>query len=107
VETLEERTFKLKRVRTRTGAVLWLIEISENHFFIEQNPKKNSKYGFAYRMLKQKYPEFYMFWEIKDDRYTGRLLAGAFLTKKEMDQVIMDLLKNDEFTRYEDVLEEL
>jgi len=107
VETLKEWNFKLKLVKTRSGAILHLIEIAPDHFFIEQNPLKDSKYGFAYRKLKEKYPEFYMFWEIKNDRYTGRLLAGAFLTKKEMDQVIVDLLKSDEFMSYGELEEEL
>ncbi|NPA32961.1 MAG: hypothetical protein GXO04_04990 [Aquificae bacterium] len=107
METLKEWDFKLKLVKTKRGAVLYLIEISPDHFFIEQNPLKDSKYGYAYRKLKEKYPEFYMFWEIKNNRYTGRLLAGAFLTKKEMDQVITDLLKSDEFMRYEEIMEQI
>ena len=51
-----EKPVKLQKVVTRKGVELWKIEISPNHFFLEQNPFKNSKYGRAYRMLKEKYP---------------------------------------------------
>ncbi len=107
MKTLKEWDFRLKLVKTRSGAILHLIEVGENHFFIEQNPLKDSKYGVAYRKLKQKYPEFYIFWEIKNDRYTGRILAGAFLSKEELDEVITDLLKSEEFKQYEEIMEEI
>ncbi|ACS89990.1 MAG: Uncharacterized protein XD54_0147 [Thermococcus sibiricus] len=45
MRTIEEKPIKLKVVRTRRGAILHMIEISKNHFFLEQNPLKDSKYG--------------------------------------------------------------
>ena len=105
--TLKEWNFKLKLVRTRRGAILHVIELDKNHFWIEQNPLKDSKYGYAYRKIKAKFPEFYMFWEIKDDKYTGRLLAGAILEKKEIDEFISDVLQSEEYKKYEDVLEKI
>ena len=107
METLKEWNFRLKLVRTRRGAILHVIELGKNHFFIEQNPLKDSKYGYAYRRIKAKFPEFYMFWEIKNNRYTGRLLAGAILEKKEIDEFITDVLQSEEFKKYEEVLEQI
>jgi len=78
VITLKEWDFKLKLVRTKRGAILHVIEIDKN-----------------------------MFWEIKDNRYTGRLLAGAILEKKEIDEFISDVLRSEEYKKYEDVLEKI
>jgi hypothetical protein len=66
MKTLFEKNLKLKLVETKSGAKLLLLEESENHYWLEQNINKNSKYGVAYKMLKQQNPNFYMFWEIKD-----------------------------------------
>ncbi len=107
MKEIDSKTIKLKRVITRTGAELNLIELSEKHFFIEQNPLKKSKYGEAYKQLKEKYPEFYMFWEIKNNRYTGKLLAGAILKKKDIDAYITELLENEGYKEYEDIKDEI
>lgn len=48
MRTIEEKPIKLKVVRTKRGALLHMIEISKNHFFLEQNLLKDSKYGVAY-----------------------------------------------------------
>jgi hypothetical protein len=107
MKEIDCKEIKLKKVITKSGAELNLIELSEKHFFIEQNPLKKSKYGEAYRQLKDKYPEFYMFWEIKNNRYTGKLLAGAILKKKDIDSYITELLKNEEYMDYEDIRDEI
>ncbi len=107
MKTLQEKTFRWKLVETKTGAVLHLIEVDEDHFFIEQNYKKPSKYGVAYRNLKEKFPDFYMFWEIKNNRYTGRLLVGVFLSKREIDGFITSVLQSEEYKKHEDVRDEI
>ncbi|NPA58380.1 MAG: hypothetical protein GXN94_03690 [Aquificae bacterium] len=105
MEVIKDWDIKLELVKTKKGALLYKITVDENHFFLEQNPLKDSKYGVAYRKLKEKYPEFYMFWEIKDDKYTGRLLTGVFLEKSEIDRFITEMLQSDEFKQYKDVKE--
>jgi len=102
-----EREIKLQKVLTKTGVELWKIELAPNHFFLEQNPFKESKYGKAYRMLKEKYPAFYMFWEIKENRYTGRLLMGTIVEKEDIDALITEWLQSEEFKKYEDIPEEI
>jgi hypothetical protein len=66
MKVLFEKIVKYKLVETKSGAKLLMIEESPNHFWLEQNPMKESKYGVAYRLLKKIYPDLYMFWEIKD-----------------------------------------
>jgi len=107
MEIIKHWDLGLEVVKTKSGALLYKISVSDNHFFLEQNPLKNSKYGVAYRMLKEKYPEFYMFWEIKNNNYTGKLLTGVFLEKEDIDQFITDVLQNEEFKEYEDIKEEI
>ncbi|EDP74584.1 hypothetical protein HG1285_12767 [Hydrogenivirga sp. 128-5-R1-1] len=107
METIKDWDMKLEVVKTRKGVLLHRITLSEDHFFLEQNPLKESKYGVAYRRIKEKYPEFYMFWEIKKGRYTGKLIAGAILDKEEIDLFITDILQSEEFKNYEDVREEI
>jgi REP element-mobilizing transposase RayT len=102
-----EKPVKLQKVVTRKGVELWKIEISPNHFFLEQNPFKNSKYGRAYRMLKEKYPAFYMFWEIENNQYTGRLLLGTIVDKGDVDVLITDIISSEEYKKYEDIKEEI
>ena len=102
-----EKLIRLQKVLTKKGVELWKIELSSDHFFLEQNPFKNSKYGKAYRMLKEKYPNFYMFWEIKNDRYTGRLLAGTIVNKEDIDTFISELLRSEEFKELEDIRDEI
>ncbi|NPA79671.1 MAG: hypothetical protein GXO29_01285 [Thermotogae bacterium] len=107
MKVLEERPLKWKLVETKTGAILHLIEVDEKHFFIEQNYKKPSKYGIAYKQLKERFPQFYMFWEIKNNHYTGKLLAGVFLTKREIDDFITSVLQSEEYKDHEDVRDEI
>ncbi|AEF95775.1 DUF7132 family protein [Methanotorris igneus] len=107
MKTIETKDIKLKKVITKTDAELYVIELSKNHFFIEQNPLKKSKYGEAYRKLKEKYPEFYMFWEIKNNRYTGKLLAGLIVKKKDIDGFITDIIKSDDYKKFEDIMDEI
>jgi len=74
-----------------------------NHFWLEQNPLKNSKYWIAYRQLKAVYPDLYLFWEIKDGKYTWRLKLEILTKKEDMDKVIASLIWNEEFMKYEDI----
>jgi hypothetical protein len=77
----ESKELRIQKVVTKSGVELLRIVVSPSHFFLEQNPTKPSKYGVAYKQIKEVYPHFYMFWEIKNDNYTGRLLTGLFLEK--------------------------
>ncbi|MBP1911149.1 hypothetical protein J2747_000408 [Thermococcus stetteri] len=61
----------------------------------------------AYRKIKENFPEFYMFWEIKNNRYTGKLLAGAILEKEEIDEFVTLLAKTEDFKKFEEILEEI
>jgi len=99
--TLKEWNVLVELVKTKKGAILYKINLEDNHFFLEQNPLKDSKYGVAYRMLKEKFPEFYMFWEIKEDTYTGRALSARISNKRELDEFI-EVLVGGEFKNYED-----
>ena len=103
MKVLDEKILKWKIVETKTGAKLIVIEESPNHFWIEQNPLKESKYGIAYRELKKLYPDLYLFWEIKDGEFTGRLKVEMITDKKTMDRFIESLLGNRDFMGYEDI----
>ncbi|MEO2153584.1 MAG: hypothetical protein GXN97_03640 [Aquificae bacterium] len=107
MKVLFEKPIKLQKVITKKGVELWKIEISPNHFFLEQNPFKNSRYGKAYRLLKEKYPFFYMFWEIENNQYTGRLLMGTIVEKEDIDRFITDLLQSAEYKKLEDIRDEI
>ncbi len=107
MELIKDWDIKLQIVKTKKGVLLYKIQLGENHFFLEQNPLKDSKYGYAYRKIKEIYPEFYMFWEIKDNKYTGRLLTGLLLDKQDIDKFISDVLKDDLYKKYNDVKEEI
>jgi len=98
---------KLKKVIVKSGAELYLIELDENHFFIEQNPNKKSKYGQAYKFLKEKYPDFYMFWEIKDNQYTGNVFMGGLFKKQYTDDFIYNILKTKNFMEYDDIKDDI
>jgi len=104
MEVLKEWDVKLKLVKTKSGAILYVIDLGDR-FFIEQNPLKDSKYGIAYRKLKSMYEEIYMFWEIRKT-YTGRMLLGFFLKKHQIDPLITLLAKSDEFMAFEDIRDE-
>ena len=103
MKVLDEKKFKWKIVETKTGAKLIVIEESPDHFWIEQNILKESKYGIAYRELKKLYPDLYLFWEIKDGKFTGRLKVEMITNKKVMDRFIESLLGNNDFMEYEDI----
>ncbi|NPA12996.1 MAG: hypothetical protein GXO45_03300 [Aquificae bacterium] len=107
MEQIKKWDIQLELVKTKKGALLYKITVADNHFFLEQNPLKDSKYGVAYRKLKEKFPEFYMFWEIKDNRYTGRLLTGIFLEKGDIDSFITQLIQSDDYKSYDDFREEI
>jgi len=107
MKVLFEKSVKLQKVITKKGVELWKIELSPTHFFLEQNPFKDSKYGRAYRMLKQKYPAFYMFWEIENNQYTGKLLMGTIVEKEDIDRFISEVLQSEEYKNYEDIREEI
>ncbi len=103
MEEIFSKDIKLKKVIVKSGAELNLIELDKNHFYIEQNPEKNSKYGKAYRLLKEKCPEYYMFWEMKNNHYTGKVLIGAIFKKKYADEFITKILDSEIFKEYEDM----
>jgi len=103
----EKKEIRLERVVTKKGVELWKIVVSPGHFFLEQNPQKETKYGVAYKQLKEIYPDFFMFWEIKGNHYTGRLLTGSFLSKEEIDKFITSVLQNEDYKEYEDVKDEI
>ncbi|WP_456464806.1 DUF7132 family protein [Persephonella sp.] len=107
MEQIKQWDIEVELVKTKTGALLYRINLTDNHFFLEQNPLKDSKYGVAYRKIKEIYPEFYMFWEIKNNRYTGKVLTGTFLEKDDIDKFIVNILQNEEFKQYEDIKEEI
>jgi len=107
MEQIKKWDIGLELIKTKTGAILYKINVANNYFYIEQNPLKDSKYGYAYRKLKDKYPEFYMFWEIKNNKYTGRLLTGIFLEKEDIDEFLTEILKDEEFKQFEDIKEEI
>ncbi|WP_457636151.1 DUF7132 family protein [Persephonella sp.] len=107
MEQIKQWDIEVELVKTKTGALLYRINLTDNHFFLEQNPLKDSKYGVAYRKIKEIYPEFYMFWEIKNNRYTGKLLTGTFLEKDDIDKFIVNILQNEEFKQYEDIKEDI
>ncbi len=100
MKVVSEKTVRLKRVITRSGAELYVIELEPDHFFIEQNYKKPSRYGIAYKKLKEKYPDFFMFWEIRENQYTGRMLMGTFARREEIDRFITSILEEEEYKEY-------
>ncbi len=107
MKVIESHEIRLQKVVTKTGVELYRIVVAPNHFFLEQNPKKPSKYGVAYSQIKKIYPEFYMFWEIKNDKYTGRLLTATFLDREDIDKFIDRILKSDDYKSYEDIRDEI
>ena len=103
MKILTSKHCKWEIVETKSGAKLIKIQMSPHHFWLEQNPLKDSKYWIAYRQLKAIYPDIYMFWEIKDWEYTWKLKLEINTDKKTMDEVIKSLLGNEDFMQYEDV----
>jgi hypothetical protein len=89
MKVLSSKPIELQRVKTKSGAELWKIQLEgEGNFLLEQNPKKESIFGRWYRQKKAENPDFYLFWEFENDEYTGRVLTGEFRTKKELAQLI-------------------
>jgi hypothetical protein len=107
VKVKESKEIRLQKVVTKDGVELLRIVVAPNHFFLEQNPEKPSKYGVAYKKLKEMYPDFFMFWEIKNDEYTGRLLTGALLEREEIDKFIDSILNSEEYKEFEDLKDNL
>ncbi len=103
----ESKELRLQKIVTKSGVELLRIVVSPSHFFLEQNPEKPSKYGVAYKKIKEIYPDFYMFWEIKAGEYTGRLLTGTFLEKEDIDKFIDSILADESYKSYEDVKDEI
>jgi hypothetical protein len=93
--------------KTKDGVLLKKIELNKEHFFLEQNPHKKSKYGLAYSKLKEIYPSFYMFWEIKNSYYTGRLLMANIVKKQDIDGFIDKVLQDESYKTFEDFNDEI
>ncbi len=89
-----DKTIFFEEVETKSGAILKRIVLGKNHFLLEQNPLKESKYGKMYRKIKAKKLDFYMFWEIKDDEFTGKVLVAEICTIKDLDDVLENFLKS-------------
>ena len=87
MRVLYKKPIFLEEVETKSGAVLKRIVINETHFFLEQNPRKESKYGRMYREIKAKNPEFYMFWEIKNNEFTGEVLVGEIVNSENLEDL--------------------
>lgn len=83
MRVIKEWNVKIKLVRTKRGAILHMIELKPGHFFLEQNPLKPSKYGEAYRKIKQNFPEFYFFWEIRIINILEKSLPGHSLRRRK------------------------
>ena len=99
---IKRKNVKFELFETKDGVLLRRIVVDKDHIFLEQNPHKLSKYGVAYKMLKERYPSFYMFWELKDDEYTGRLLTANIVKKREIDEFIDKILQNEDYKKYKD-----
>jgi len=97
MKVLDEKILKWKIVETKSGAKLIMIEEAPGHYWLEQNPLKESKYGMAYRQLKKLYPDLYLFWEFKDGKFTHRLKVEIITHKKTMDKIIEDLTGSRRF----------
>lgn len=101
MKTLSEKNCKLKIVETKTWAKLLLQDLWDVKY-LEQNPLKDSKYGIAYRKLKQIYPDLYMFWELKNNEFTWNLKLEIITDKKWIDSLIDSILSDQEYKNYED-----
>jgi len=89
---LYKKPILLEEVETKSGAVLKKIVINDKHFFLEQNPMKESKYGKMYRKIKSKRDNFYMFWEIKDNEFTGEMLVGEIVNSESLEGLLEKFL---------------
>ena len=94
MRVLYKKPVFFEEVETKSGAILKRIVLAENHFLLEQNPLKESRYGKMYRKIKAKNEDFYMFWEIKDDEFTGKVLVAEICESKELDEVLEKFLKS-------------
>lgn len=102
MKTLSEKKCLFKIVETKTWAKLILQDLWDVKY-LEQNPLKDSKYGIAYRKLKQVYPDLYMFWELKNNEFTGKLKLEIITDKKGIDSLIDSILSDEDYKNYEDV----
>lgn len=94
MRVLYKKPIVFEEVETKSKAILKRIVIDENHFFLEQNPLKDSKYGRMYRKIKAKKPDFYLFWEIKDDEFTGKNIIAEVIESKDLEIVLEKFLKS-------------
>ncbi len=86
---------------------LYKIVLDKNHYFLEQNPNTKSRYGVAYKKLKEIYPYSLLFWEVKENDYTGNSFIGIFATRSQLIKFLKDVLDDDSFMKYEDVKDSL
>ncbi len=105
MKVLFEKNLTLKLIETKSGAKLLMLEEEPNHFWLEQNPLKDSKYWVAYRLLKKQYPDLYMFWELKDGQFTWNIKLEVITDKKWIDKLITDVLHSSDYASYEDYQE--
>ena len=94
MRVLYKKPVFFEEVETKSGAILKRIVINENHFFLEQNPLKESSYGKMYREIKAKNPNFYLFWEIMDNEFTGEVIVAEILKSEDLYKVLEKKLKN-------------
>ena len=94
MKVLYKKDIVFEEVETKSGAILKRIVIDDNHFLLEQNPLKESKYGRKYREIKAKRENFYMFWEIKNDEFTGKVLVAEICDSDNIDTVLENFLKS-------------
>lgn len=69
MKVISKKPIVLQKVKTDEGSTITVIRLSRSHILVEQNPKKESEFAEAYRKRKKK--NIKMFWELKNDRYTG------------------------------------
>lgn len=94
MKVLYSKPVFFEEVETKSGAVLKRIVLSPDHFLLEQNPLKESKYGKIYRNIKAQNEDFYMFWEIIDDEFTGKVLVAEICESKDLDEVLEKFVKS-------------
>ncbi len=94
MKILYSKPIFFQEVETKNGAILKRIVLSPNYFLLEQNPLKDSKYGKLYRNIKAKNEDFYMFWEIKDDEFSGKVLIAEICKIEDLDEVLEKFVKS-------------
>ena len=94
MKVLYKKPIVFEEVETKSGAILKKIVIDENHFLLEQNPLKDSKYGNMYRKIKSKNPNFYLFWEIMDNEFTGEVIVAELMSSDNLYEILEKKLKS-------------